>query len=328
MKKMYFWMLALLMVGGMTCVSCDDDDEKDNGGGDSKNELVGVWASTDNPIPIDYDDDEGGPKAKQTRLILPSEEATHEDGYMIFREDGTFYGLDVYFKQNGSKMVYLTFDMNKGTYKVKNGKITVTYDDDSDPEDGPLNVKYSIKSGKLTIYDDKGNGYTFKRVEESEVKEYLDQYEKDEEAKKLLATGYWAYAENPYKDSDGDYWRYFYEYNLNGSCQYYEFYFGNSTASCKSGVTYGGHWDIIGGYYYESYACYDGDGDFFGYDTNVFTYSFYTNEQIGRVYLTLSNGENTWRYFQVSQSYIDDYLPYLNNDNIRAPMRSFAPHCK
>jgi len=308
MKKMYLWMLALLMVGGMVCVSCDDDDDKKDGG--DKNELVGVWASTKNPIPIEE-------LKTKTRMTLFFEDATHEEIYMILREDGTCYSLGVFFKQVGDNMQYLTFEMEEGTYSVKNGKITTKYLDD---EDDPETVPYKLKNGVLTTTDEDGNTFTFKRVDESKVKQYLEQYETDQDAKKLLTNGYWADIRNPFKDDDGNYRRIYYKYNQDGSCLFYTFNFGTQNFTCKSGTLEEGYWDITGGYYYEIF--FDDDD----YDDYHFTYYYYTDTKTGRVHFVEEDDDFTYEYFQTTQADIDPYLKYLTN---QTPQRgSFAPRRK
>lgn len=320
MKKMYFWMLALLMVGGMACVSCDDDDDKKEEGGGSQDELVGVWALTDNPIPVENDDEYYKGK---TRVSIAFDDATHEEDYMIICEDGSFYGLSVYFKKDGSEMKYLTFEMAEGTYTVKNGKMTIKYLDD---EESPENVSYSLKKGKLTITDEEGEATTFKRVDESKVNQYMEQYETDEDAKQFLLKGVWADVDNPYQDEYGNYWRSYYTYDKDGTFLDYEFYFGSENLTCKSGSRYKGYWDIVGGIYYEFWSHYDDYGNFEGYEAWPYRYYYYTDEDTGKNYFVLEDGEDTYTYVQTTQAAIDPFLKYLTSETPQR--RSFAPRRK
>lgn len=108
--KFHFITLLIVILGGVTFVSCSGDDDNDTK--DNKETIEGVWALESNPYAVNID--------------IPWDAAFGET-YIKYDKDGTINLYEAYYNKD-MKLLHVISDVNTSAYSVdlKNGKLTVT----------------------------------------------------------------------------------------------------------------------------------------------------------------------------------------------------------
>jgi len=180
MKKNVFLLMGLFALLSVCFTSCSKDDDDDNG--NSSDNIVGYWASTENPISIN-----NALKTKSTRKIIEVSiySATrYLEEYMIFTSSNVVSNILVQFDKD-KKII----DVNSedATYAVNGNKVTITTKSNESST-----ATFSVKKGVLTInFEEDGETVTskFKSVKEKDVQKYLEWTPEDN--KSGLVGGAW-----------------------------------------------------------------------------------------------------------------------------------------
>lgn len=180
MKKNVFLLMGLFALLSVCFTSCSKDDDDDNG--NSSDNIVGYWASTENPISIN-----NALKKKSTRKIIEVSiySATrYLEEYMVFTSSNVVSNILV---QLDKDKKIIDVNSEDATYAVNGNKVTITTKSNESST-----ATFSVKKGVLTInFEEDGETVTskFKSVKEKDVQKYLEWTPEDN--KSGLVGGAW-----------------------------------------------------------------------------------------------------------------------------------------